>query len=280
MTTLIKVLTFAVLSLAFQCNIDGYKTIKGEGEVSEKEIEISSFNEFSAHNGWDVKLVQANDDRIVVQANENLLKEIKVDEDGELLKISTQSSNNIGKADAKLVTVYFSGNVSKIKASSGVYMYADEKLEFDDLNIKSSSGSSVDLELKTQKLDCSSSSGSKMELNISSTDVIADSSSGSKLEISGKSNSIFGDSSSGSNLTLSGSTENLEVDSSSGSKINAKDLIAISVKASSSSGSSIDVYPMENLDANSSSGGSIKYHHKPSNGISQNTSSGGSVRSN
>lgn len=279
MTTLIKLLTFALLTMTFQCNIDGYNTIKGEGEVSEKEIDISSFSEFSAHNGWDIKLVQGNQDRLVVKANENLLEELKVDEDGELLKISTESKDNIGKADAKLIIVYFSGDVSRIKAASGTYIYADDQLDFNDLSIKSSSGSNVNLDVKTQNLNCSSSSGSTMELKISSTDVIADSSSGSRLNVTGKSNSIMGDSSSGSNLNLSGSTDNLEVDSSSGSRIDAEDLMAINVTANSSSGSSIDVYPLENLSAKSSSGGSIKYHNKPSNNISKNTSSGGSVSS-
>ena len=47
-----------------QCNIDGYNTIKGEGEVSEKEFDLSTFEELSLANGWDVKLVQANGNKL------------------------------------------------------------------------------------------------------------------------------------------------------------------------------------------------------------------------
>lgn len=279
MSTLIKLLTFAILTMSVQCNMGNYNTINGEGEVSEKEISISSFSELSAANGWDVKLVQDSQDRILVKANENLLKEIKIDEDGETLKISTKSRDNIGKADAKLVTVYFSGDVARIKASSGVNMFANEQLTFGDLTLDSSSGSEVELNVKTGNLDCSSSSGSVMELKISSKAVVAKSSSGSRLDAAGKSDSFMGSSSSGSSMNLEGNTDNLDVSSSSGSNVNAENLMALSVKANSSSGSRIDVYPMENLDANSSSGSSINYHNKPSKNITKNASSGGSINS-
>jgi len=279
MSTLIKLLTFALLTLSVQCNMGDYNTIKGEGEVSEKEINISTFSELSAANGWDVKLIQGAEDKVVVKANENLLKELNVEEDGETLKISTESRDNIGKADAKLVTVYFSGDVSRIKASSGVNMYANEQLSFGDLTLDSSSGSDVELHVKTGKLNCSSSSGSVMDLKISSTDVVAKSSSGSNLNAKGKSNSLKGSSSSGSSLKLEGNTDKLDLTSSSGSNIDAENLMAMSVIANSSSGSRIDVYPMEELDANSSSGSSINYHNNPSKNISKNASSGGSINS-
>jgi hypothetical protein len=280
MTTLIKILAFTMLAATVQCNMGNYNSIKGEGEVIEEEFELSDFDEVSFANGWDVELIPSTNNKLVVKANENLIEILKIDQDDLYLKVGTESKDNIGKADAKLLTVYYSGKLKTLKASSGVKLFSAEQLEFDDAKISSSSGSSVELNVKTDNLDCSSSSGSEMMLKISSTNVNASSSSGSKLELAGKSKSMVASSSSGSSFTLSGYTEALEADSSSGSKIDAEELKAVNVTASASSGSGIAVYPVEVLDAKSSSGGSIKYYNKPSVDLKRNESSGGSVRSN
>ena len=280
MTTLLKILAFTMLAATVQCNMGNYNTVKGEGEVIEEEFELSNFDEVSFANGWDVELIQSDTNKMIVKANENLVELLKIDQDDLYLKVGTESKDNIGKADSKLLTVYYTGKLITLKASSGVKLFSPEQLNFDDVKISSSSGSSVELNIKTNKLDCNSSSGSDMMLKISSTDVSASSSSGSELELSGKSKSIVASSSSGSSFNLSGYTEALEADSSSGSRIDAEELKAVNVTASASSGSSVDVYPVEVLDAKSSSGGSITYHNKPSVDIKRNESSGGSVRSN
>ena len=280
MTTLIKILAFALLAVNMQCNIGNYNTINGKGEVIEREFQLSDFNEASFANGWDVKIIQSNENKMLVKANENLVDLLKIDQNDLYMTVGTDSKDNIGKADSKLLTVYYSGNLKTLKASSGVNLFSSEQLEFKDVTISSSSGSSVELNVKTDKLDCSSSSGSEMTLKISSTNVEASSSSGSELELAGKSKSISANSSSGSELILSGYTEALQADSSSGSELDSRELKAVNVTANASSGSSIDVYPVETLDAKSSSGSSITYHNQPSVNIKKNESSGGSVKSN
>ena len=266
-----------MLTISMQCNIDGYNTIKGEGEVAEKEFDLSTFEELSLANSWDVKLVQAKDNKLIIKANKNLIEELKIDESEQTLKIGTKSKDNVGKADSKLITLYFSGDLSKLKTSSDVNLFAPEQLKFNDIEISSSSGSNVELNVETLKLDCSSSSGSDMKLKISSTDVMASSSSGSDLDIIGKSKSLKANSSSGSDLNIEGYTNDLIAESSSGSSIDAKNLKALNVSAKSSSGSKIAVYPIETLKAKSSSGADIKYHNKPSISLEKNESSGGDV---
>ncbi len=254
-----------------------YNNITGTGEVNEEEQSLENFDEVSFSNGWDVELVRSYQNRLVAKANENLLEELEVINENGYLKIGTKSDDNIGKADAKQLTLYFNGELKLVKASSGVSLFAEEQLTFGDVEITSSSGSQIDLDVKTEKLICKSSSGSTLFLKISSTDVDASSSSGSRLELNGKSSSVTADSSSGSSLTLKGYSDSLEADSSSGSKIDAKDHKAINVIADASSGSSVSVFPMETLDAGASSGGSVKYYNKPSVKITKDESSGGSV---
>jgi hypothetical protein len=277
MTTLIKLFAFTLLAFSVQCNMGNYNSITGSGEVNQEEHNLENFVEVSFSNGWDVELVRSNQNRLEAKANENLLEELEIVNDNGYLKIGTKSGDNIGKADAKQLTLYFNSDLKLVKASSGVNLFSEEQLTFGDVEISSSSGSNVDLDVKTQGLVCKSSSGSTLFLKLSSTEVDASSSSGSRLELNGKSSSVTANSSSGSSLTLKGYSDSLEADSSSGSKIDAKDHKAINVIADASSGSSVSVFPMETLDAGASSGGSVKYYNNPSVKITKDESSGGSV---
>lgn len=277
MTTLLKFFAFALIAVSVQCNMVNYNTIKGTGEVNQEDFNLESFDEVSFSNGWDVEIVQSNQNRLSAEANQNLLDELEIENNNGYLKIGTKSNDNIGKADKKSLILYFSSDLKLVKASSVVKLYSTEQLEFNDIKISSSSGSDVDFDVKTQMLECSSSSGSNMYLKISSTDVDASSSSGSKLEVSGKSNTLKASSSSGSSLRLNGYTQSLDADSSSGSKVDAEDLKAVNVLADASSGSSVSVFPLEILNANASSGGSVKYYNNPSVKVTKDESSGGSV---
>lgn len=279
MTTLLKLFTIALLTLSFQCDVGDYNTLNGEGTIVEKQFEINDFNQVSFGNGWDVKLIKSNENKLVAKANQNLIDELKIDQESQTLKIGTMSKDNIDRADSKMLTLYFNGDLSSIKTSSGVSLFSGEQLVFNDINISSSSGSRLELNVKTQKLSTSSSSGSNMKLKISSTIVEASSSSGSELNITGKSDSMSANSSSGSNLILEGFSEQLSVTSSSGSSISAKNQKAVNVTANASSGSSISVFPVEVLEAKSSSGASVRYHNKPTVKLDKNESSGGSVSS-
>lgn len=119
----------------------------------------------------------------------------------------------------------------------------------------------------------------KTKTIIKSDDLILTASSGSNLEATVESKRLSCESSSGSQLKVSGKTEMLKSDSSSGSNLNAKELVAESVKADASSGGTIVVNPTDNLNANASSGGSVNYVKTP-NSINKKTDSGGSVNQN
>jgi hypothetical protein len=80
------------------------------------------------------------------------------------------------------------------------------------------------------------------------------SSSGSEINIKIEADAITTECSSGSTIELSGKALKLETSSSSGSEINAKNLLTNEVISKSSSGSTTSVYPILKLDAKASSG--------------------------
>ncbi|GAA4813249.1 head GIN domain-containing protein [Litoribaculum gwangyangense] len=238
MTTLIKIIVATILSLTlFSCNFDLNPGIRGNGNVITKERTVNqSFSSIRASEGLDVYLTQGNTVSISVEADENLQELIMTDIEEGVLKIHTKE--NIGRAAAKKVYVSFK-DISSIISTSGSDVFSTNTITSETLNLKSSSGSDMKLDVNTSVLNCNSTSGSDMR--------------------------------------LSGKTTKLIAEASSGSDIKAADLIAETSEVKASSGADITINTSRELRAQASSGGDIKYYGNPEK-VNKSDNASGSVR--
>lgn len=243
--TITKIIVALLISLTlFSCNFDISfgPGIKGNGNVVEETRPLNGpFNAIKASEGLQVYLTQNDNENVLVEADENLQELIIVEIIDNTLKIHTKK--NIGWAKAKKVHVNFK-NVARIAATSGSNVYTTNTINTNNLNIESSSGSNISMEVKTNFLSCESSSGSNIKLNVEAS-------------------SLSCESSSGSNILLSGKTTKLIAEASSGSGIRAGELIAESSQVDASSGSNITVNTSKELIAKATSGGGINYYGNP-----------------
>lgn len=277
MLSLIKYAVYAMITLSISsCNVvSNMSRINGEGPVKTETMMLDDFSELSISNTWNVILVPSNENKLVIQANENLIDLLIVEEQNNTLNITAEEA--IGQADAKRIEIYYSTQLTKLKCSAGVEVNSPQVITFDELDFSISSGAEVILDLKGNELDLSVSSGSESKLTVKANQLWSSSSSGSELKIHVDAITMLASASSGSEIEASGIADKLEVKASSGSEIEAENLKANSVIANASSGSSIDVFPVSSLVAKASSGGDIDYHNKPKANTSISTSSGGSV---
>lgn len=229
-------LLFVIIS-STSCVLTGKK---GNSQViSEERTPNSSFDGIKVSQGINLFLTQGNNEKITVETDENLQD----------ILITKVNNNNV-------LEVYFDENVRKA-TTKNVYVTA-RNLHL----LSTSSGASATSEnvINTESIQLKSSSGSNIRVEIVSNDVTSASSSGSSIKIIGKTNL-------------------LNAKSSSGASIRADRFEASEVEAKVSSGASIDVFATESLIANASSGGSIEYTGTPRK-LVKNTSSGGSVHKN
>lgn len=237
MSSILKLVFSLVISISLtQC---GYVTnsVNGKGEVVQQEIMLEDFTSLTLKNGWEVELIPARENKMLISANQNLMDELVYSLENNQLVI--EANSNIGKANKKLIQVFYAESIDQLSVSSGVYVHSASALN-------------------SEKLQSSFSSGCKAELIINTQDLSVSSSSGANVILSGKSNSV-------------------SYSASSGTGVNGVDLMANQVNASASSGASIKLTAKESLNATSSSGASIKYEGAPKS-IDKSTSSGGSVR--
>ncbi len=213
-----------------------FEGIIGNGNVVSNNRKITeSFDTIESKTGITVILEQAPIHEVIVKTDENLQSILKTEVKQGVLEIYFDK-NNIS-SDEKTVYVKMP-NISKIRASSGSLVESSTSLKAENLELKTSSGSEMELKLNVKNLNCESSSGSE--------------------------------------INATGKAQNVVTNSSSGSTINLKDLEMKMASCKSSSGSSTKINPSEILNADVSSGASIKYYSNPRQ-VTVDESSGGSV---
>lgn len=233
MKTLKLIPIVALLFLVSSCHFD-LGQVKGNGNVVTEERTVTEdFNQVRGSAGIDVYLTEGTENKIVVEADENLLEIIETTISNGKLKITAEK--NIGRSKSKKVHVTYT-NLNSIEASSGADIVANNVI-------------------KSETLHLNSSSGADLEVEVFAKEVFTETSSGADLEVSGKANILHAKASSGSGLNA----KKLEVlacnaRASSGATIvvNAKE----SMDAKASSGGDIRYYgnPSAVKEKDSSSG--------------------------
>lgn len=219
-----KFIIATITALLFaSCNFN-VNSIEGSGNVTtEKRTVQGDFQKVSVSNAIDLVIEQSDSKEIVVEADDNLQKEIETRVENGTLIISCKY-NSFRNITMKKVTVKMP-IIDKIEASSASTVQSKNVIE----------GQNVELE---------TSSAASMDVNIESDNISADSGSGSSINIQGKALKI-------------------KTSVSSGATINASKLLANEVQAEASSGGSLSVHPIVSLKADASSGGSINYDTTP-----------------
>lgn len=213
---------------------------KGNSHVtSEERTPNSSFDGIKVSQGINLVLTQGSDEKITVETDENL-QDILITKVNNNHILEVYFDRQVRKASTKNVYVT-AKNINLLSTSSGASLTSDDVINSESVQLKSSSGSNIRVE-------------------IISNDVSSSSSSGSSIKIIGK-------------------ISNFSAKASSGSTIRANRLEASEVEAKASSGASIEVNASEILVATASSGGSINFEGTPKK-LVKNTSSGGSINKN
>ena len=252
---IIKFTAFLFLITLSTCSIDILNRIEGNKNVISVKRDINEdFTKVKVSTGIELIIDQGSEISLTVEADENLHDIIITEvEDG---KLKIYSEKNIWKSAAK--KVYLTVNtLEELKASSGSNVITSTILKATDLNIGSSSGARLAIEVIAVNLTSSTSSGASANIEVNANNVVSSSSSGSNMKIKGKTNIH-------------------ETSASSGSSINANNLLSKNVTAKVSSGASISVHATESIDGKASSGGGISFEGNPEK-ITRKTSSGGSI---
>lgn len=234
------ILFLAFLALTFQaCYYLGGKRVRGNGNVETEERPVSAFNEVEVHGSIDVYVSQGDTKPVRIETDENLMKYIEIQQDGNKIKIGPKPGYNL-RPTGKMKVYITSPSYSRLDVSGACNIYSQNKL----------SGS--------QPLELEVSGAGDIKVNVDAPKVTAGISGSGTVEMSGETKDF--------DLRLSGA-----------GKAHCYDMKAENTKVDISGAGSAEVYASVNLDAEVSGAGSIKYKGNASN-VKQQVSGAGSVK--
>lgn len=223
-------MTLSILLLT-QVSATASKKAKGNGYVTKELRKIDSFSKIKASSGLNIILFQGEEEKIIVETDENLLNLIKTTIEGETLKCFID--DQIKFATKMNVYVYYK-NVNSIKASSGADVDSDLILKGTTMKLKSSSGADIKLKLKVNNLTCDASSGAVIKVEGWADEIDAEASSGADVKAKDmKVKYAKAEASSAGTIVVSPSEKIIATASSSGDIIYYGNISDISISESS-----------------------------------------------
>ncbi len=222
---------FSSLNVSAQWN----RSVKGSGNVTSKDHDISDVNGIKVNGVFDVFITQDSKEALTIDTDDNLHKHIEVENKGGILHIST--SGNIQNAEEMTVHLTVK-NLEEMDFSGATTIQSTEELSFEELELQCSGASEVTLEIDVKDLELDLSGASNLDLSgtIANAEIDASGASnlnGSNLEIdeaevdvSGASNveihvthSIDANASGSSSVIYSGDPSQVKVKESAASSI-------------------------------------------------------------
>jgi hypothetical protein len=195
--------------------------VTGNGNVVSQDRNTKSFSGIHSRGSFNVVITDGNEQKVRVEAEENLQEYITVEVQGDELVISTKKLVNIRAT--KNMTVYVTAHgLKSVKLSgSGNVKSTNTLTGSDEFEAKSSGSGNITLDVETNSLD---------------------------MAISGS-----------GNMTLKGKTKNLDGSISGSGNIRAKNLQADVASIKISGSGDAELVANEKLDSRIAGSGSVRY---------------------
>jgi len=160
------VLSLMVIGLSACMN-----TIKGNGNVSEENRDVTQFTSIDVRGAYKIFIRQGEKEELAVRADENLQDNIHCKVDGKTLKIWNER-NIINATELKLfITVK---DLEKIEISGACKLKSKSEIKGDNLKIDISGAAKVDMQVDINQIDIDLSGGSESNLSGKAKDVSVD----------------------------------------------------------------------------------------------------------
>ncbi|MEO1412184.1 MAG: head GIN domain-containing protein [Bacteroidota bacterium] len=153
--------------------------IRGNGNPTSEDRAVSGFDAILVKDGLDVYLHQSNEEKVTVEADDNLIGSIRTEVVGNKLVIHSDKYYTDYKT--LRIDVWFK-DLESITTSGGSDLAAEGTLRLDELTLSSSGGSDIELDVETGTLHCKSSGGSDIELTGTTKELHVQASGGSDID--------------------------------------------------------------------------------------------------
>jgi hypothetical protein len=235
-----RILLFAFLIVtASSCFNLGGKRVKGNGNISTIEKNVSDFDQVEVHGAIDVYVSQGELRPVRIEGDENLLSYIEVEQRNNKIEVSTRKGFNL-RPTKKMKIYVTSPNYNKLEVSGACNINTENKLTLNNpLNLEVSGAGDINADVNAPRVEA---------------------------RVSGS-----------GNVNMKGETKSFELKISGAGDARCYDLLTETTKVNISGAGSAQVFASVELDAHVSGAGSIKYKGNAPK-VNQHVSGAGSVK--
>ncbi len=162
----LKILGLSLITLMFlqtsMAAVPGFGWIKGSGNVIKETREVSGFHGIDIGGAYEVILIKAAQEKIVLEVDDNLLPYITTKVFGGILEI--ENDKDFRNTTKLKVTIYFK-MIDEIELSGAASLFSEDVLKAESIEIDASGASDINLKLDTDRLEADFSGASKVELS-------------------------------------------------------------------------------------------------------------------
>lgn len=232
---------FLLLSviLLSSCNFMGGRRVRGNGNAGSETRTVSSFDAIRVLGGMDVILTPGTDYGVKVEADENLLKYILTERDGNALVIKTRNGYNLQSRSGMKVYVT-APSIEEVVITGSGSVVSDGKMALN----------------RRLKLHVTGSGDVKLDVNAPEVEAEATGS---------------------GNIILTGATRNFDAEINGSGEVRCYNLLSENTKVQIAGSGDAQVYASKQLDVRISGSGDVAYKGSPT--INQHIAGSGSVRS-
>ena len=175
------ILTFFLLLLAIPVL---FSQVRGNGNVEKQERSVSDFTGVAVRSGIDLFVVQGDQNKVIIEADENLQEYIITEVESGILNIYVQKNTRINKSSA--MDAYVSvKQLNKLRVSGGGDVLSQGLINTDDIAISISGGGDLQFDLKAKRAKCDVSGGGDVSMDADIGEFKAALSGGGDLQLDG-----------------------------------------------------------------------------------------------
>lgn len=190
--------------------------LKGNGNMQTQDREVSGFKGLDVSGGFEVYVMLGNNEGVRIEADENLLENIKTEVKGGVLHIYNEESITTKSTMKAFVTLR---ELNSLDISGGVKVISKSTFKTANFKMDLSGASNVQLALDTNKLTAEMSGASKIALTGKADQLVLDMSGASKVEAENLEAKNVKVEASGASKVKVFATESLAIDASGASHV-------------------------------------------------------------
>jgi len=155
--------TFTALTMIIVvlfCQLSTTSLFAKYGNSEEITLQLGSFSKVHLNGGYEVELVQGNEESITIVSEKEMLDKVKAEISNGLLEIKAEKEILVNKV--KLIIKFKS--IEELRIDGGMSMKSIQKVEVDSLTLKVNGGAEIKLNISAKSLKLMLAGGTNIEL--------------------------------------------------------------------------------------------------------------------